>query len=139
MGNDGRREAVLQFLDHILTLPQGQQLYLMSQEDLAWLIEDRDFLAVWQAKLAQLLQNRHKIRIIHWVDRSVDSLNSIIGYWLPLHLTGGIESWFFPKYSDSPFQTTLFILENDLAITGMSSPNLKDHRYTAMFRDPVSP
>ncbi|NMB11315.1 MAG: hypothetical protein GX977_03415 [Firmicutes bacterium] len=138
MGNDGRREAVLQFLDHILTLPQGQQLYLMSQEDLAWLTEDKDFLTLWQAKLAQVLQNRHKIRIIHWVDRSVDSLNSIIGYWLPLHLTGGIESWFFPKYSDSPFQATFFILENDLAITGMSSPNLKDRRYTAMFRDPIT-
>jgi hypothetical protein len=138
LGNDGRREAVLRFLDHILTLPQGQQLYLMSQEDLAWLIEDRDFLAMWQAKLARLLENKHRIRIIHWVDRSVDSLNSIIGYWLPLHLTGGIESWFFPRYSDSPFQITLFILENDLAITGMSSPNLKDHRYTAMFSDPIT-
>ena len=138
LGNDGRRDAVLQFLDHILTLPQGQQLYLMSQEDLAWLIEDKAFLAVWQDKLTQLLQQEHKIKIIHWVDRSVDSLNSIIGHWLPLHLTGGIESWFFPRYSDSPFQTTLFILENDLVITGMSSPKLKDHRYTALFNDPIT-
>lgn len=137
-GNEGRREAVLQFLDHVLTLPQGQQLYLMSQEDLVWLVEDRAFLAVWQNKLAQVLQRKHRIRIIHWVDRSVDSLNSIIGYWLPLHLTGGIESWFFPRYSDSPFQTTFFILENDLVITGMSSPDLKDHRYTAMFSDPIT-
>lgn len=138
MGNDGRREAVLQFLDYVLTLPQGQQLCLMSQEDMAWLIEDRDFLAVWQDRLIQLLKKRHKIKIIHWVDRSVNSLNSIIRHWLPLHLTGGIESWFFPKYSDSPFQATLFILQNDLVITGMSSPDLKNHRYTAMFRDPVT-
>ena len=138
LGNDGRRDAVLRFLDHILTLPQGQQLCLMSQEDLAWLIEDKAFLAVWQDKLAQLLEKEHRIKIIHWVDRSIDSLNSIIGYWLPLHLTGGIESWFFPKYSDSPLQTTLFIHENDLVITGMSSPNLKDHRYTALFTDPIT-
>jgi len=138
LGNDGRREAVLRFLDYILTLPQGQQLYLMSQEDMAWLIEDRDFLAVWQDRLIQLLKKKHKIKIIHWVDRNVNRLNSIIRHWLPLHLTGGIESWFFPKYSNSPFQATLFILENDLVITGMSSPNPKDHRYTAVFRDPAT-
>jgi len=27
LGDDGRREAVLQFLDYTLTLPQGQQLW----------------------------------------------------------------------------------------------------------------
>lgn len=135
MGNKGRREAVLRFLDYVLTLPEGQQLYLMSQEDMAWLVEDRIFLAEWQDKLIEVLEKHHKIKIIHWVDRSVDSLNSVISHWLPLHLTGGIESWFYPKYSDPLFQTTLFILGDDLAINGMSSPNLKDHRYTAMFHD----
>ena len=138
LGDKGRREAVLQFLDHVLSLSQGQQLHLMSQEDLAWLVEDTAFLAEWQDKLIQLLKKKHQIKIIHWVDRSVDSLNSIIGYWLPLHLMGGIESWFVPKYSDSPFHTTLFILKDELAIYGMSSPSLKDHRYTAIFRDPVT-
>lgn len=137
-GNEGRRQAVLAFLDRVLGMPPGQKLCLLSQEDMSWLVEDPFFLEEWKEKLALVLADRHKIEIIHWVDRSVDSLSEIIGRWLPLHLTGGIQSWFLPRYADDPFQTTYFIVEDALVVVGMAGDNPSCERYTAMFGDPIT-
>jgi transcriptional regulator with XRE-family HTH domain len=134
-GNHGRRCAVLRFLDYVLSLPAGQQLFLLSQEDMSWLLEDHRFLLEWRTKLAQVLRNENDITIIHTVDREFRDLSSILSQWLPLHMSGRIKSYFQPRYVDTAIKTTLFVVQNEAAIVGMTSGNRADTRYTAYFSD----
>lgn len=134
--NKGRRHTVLLFLDHVLAMPQGQELLLMSQEDLSWIVEDRNFLQKWGQKLQQVLKQGHTISIIHYVDRGADSLSSILAQWLPLHLTGRTQSFYHPKYTDTLMRYSLFICKGALAVTGMSLGKDSSSRYTATHVDP---
>jgi len=137
-GNEGRRAAILELLDYVLTMPEGQQLYLVNQEDMTWLLEDSHFLNLWNQKLTQILEKNHKLKIIHSVDRQIVDLAAIIRQWLPLHLTGGIESYYFPKYVDSSFKITLFIVKNAFAVIGMIIDDNVTSRYTALYNEPIT-
>ncbi len=133
-GNTGRREAVLQFMDYIIGLEEKQKLLLFSQEELSWMLEDQEFLKTWQAKLFEILQKGHIIKIIHCIDRDSRSLAKIILEWLPLYFAGGLQSWYYPKYCDALFKNTFFVLENHLAIHGLQGDG-RDNRYTAVYYD----
>lgn len=128
-GNDGRREAVLFFLDEVLKQDEPQNLYLISQEEMSWILEDSNFLLQWRQKLEEILNRGNKINVIHWVDRSTSTLGDIIEQWLPLYLTGNIQSWFFPKYSETLLKSTLFLIKDRIAITGMEGAR-PEERYT---------
>lgn len=121
-GLSGRQEAVLFFLDQVLLLPNPTRLFLVSQEDISWMTENLDFLQKWQKKLMAVLSRGHEIKIIHWVDRSTNIINSIVKYWLPLHLTGQIQSWCAPIYVDLPYKMTMFIADKKMVLTGISTP-----------------
>lgn len=137
-GLSGRQEAVLFFLDQVLSLPNPTKLMLVSQEDIAWLTENLDFLEQWQAKLMAILKKGHTISIVHWVDRSANIINSIIKYWLPLHLTGKIQSWYAPLYVDLPYQKTIFIAENNFVLSGISSSLTPRNIFSTFAADPGS-
>lgn len=133
-GNSGRRLAVFKFFDYILNSKKQHNLMLISQENMTWLTEDSTFLKIWQQKLVEILHKNHKIQIIHWIDRYTENLSSIINLWLPLYFTGNIESFYYPKYTDTLFQGTLFIIKNNLVVTGMNSET-PNNRYTALYND----
>lgn len=138
LGNEGRREAVIEILDLVFSSDGKKQLLLVSQEDMSWLTEDREFLNVWEQKLKQLLLNGNKIKIIHWVDRHPDSLASIYSKWLPMHLSGALESFYMPLYSEIKQKQTLFIVNDEFALIGNCIDNTSLTRYTACFYDSVS-
>lgn len=137
-GDSGRRLAVLAFLDYVLLAPRGQQLLLLSQEDMSWLVEDKAFLHLWQTKLMEVIQLQHKIQIIHWVDRDGANLAAILYRWLPLYLVGGIEGWYVPEYVQPMVSSTLFIMEQAMAVWGMTADDPAKNRYTALVTDPIS-
>lgn len=139
LSNKGRRKAVIQFLDYALSLTEGQTILLISQDDMCWMTEDKAFLKLWESKLTQLLKKDHQIKIVHSVDRQIETLSNIIRQWLPLHMTGKIESYYYPKYSDFPLKTTLYIIKNHLAVVGFDADNTdKNNRYTSFFYDKVT-
>lgn len=135
-GDKGRRTAVLRFMDCVLALPPGQRLLLHSQEDMAWLLEDTGFLRTWREKLTQVIQRGDHITIIHTVDRDAKDIAPIVSHWLPLHLSGRIQSYFQPQYIDTPGKSTCFLLQDTAVITGTAISGGKTPRYTAYFTDP---
>ncbi len=136
--NAGRRRAVLDFLDQALAEPPGQTLQLISQEDMQWIVEDPEFVHSWQEKLRMVLQYGHRIEVIHWVDRDPASIQPVLESWLPLHLTGRIQSWFYPSYVDLSYRLTLFLLKGRLALVGMQPAGGSSQRLTALYGDPIS-
>lgn len=137
-GRSGRRKAVLELLDQVMEMAPPQEMLLLSQEDLTWMMESRDFIMEWNKKLMAVLSMGHKITIIHHMDRQEEDLASIMKYWIPLHLTGNVKSWYFPKYVDMPMRSTYFILRDHAAIYAAVHDNTsEENNYTFYFRDPL--
>lgn len=137
-GDTGRREAVINFLDTVLTHSDNQDILLISKENMSWVFDDKGFTKIWQQKLFEILSRNHKIHIIHYLNRDVKTLVSSIQTWLPLYFTGNLTSYFNPSYIDDLEKYSLFIIKNNQTIFGMEAKNNKKDRYTALFKDSVT-
>lgn len=137
-GREGRRKAVLELLEQVGQMAPPQELLLLSQEDMTWMMESHDFMVEWNHQLMNVLSMGHKITIIHHVDRQEEDLASIMKYWIPLHLTGNVQSWYFPKYVEMPLKNTYFILRDHAAVYGsVNDDTSEENHYTFYFRDPL--
>lgn len=134
-GNEGRRSAVMRFLDYALSLPPGQELLLLSQEDMSWMLEDTGFLDSWGSKLMELVARRTSITIVHTLDRDLKDLTSVLTQWLPLHMSGRLRSYFHPRYVDASTKHSFFIIKGHAVVAGSQTMLPDSVRYTAYFAD----
>ncbi len=136
--NKGRREAVLQHLDIILSLPEGQELLVFSEEDIAWLLEDADFLAVWEEKYLEIIRKGTHITIIHSVNRQSKSLLHTLIQWLPLHMTGNTSPYYYPKYATLPLKRFISIIRDKAVLTSTSVEGFSKTLYTYFYFDTIT-
>ncbi len=134
-GRAGKREAVLAFLDLVLTSAEPLELLLTSQENLQWILEDKKFTVQWEEKLRLALEQGHKITIIHTTNRELSDLTSIMKYWLPLHLTGNVESFYHPQYVHTIIKATYFIIKNKACIVSFLPEDAQSDNYSFFFPD----
>ena len=107
-GISGLQEAVLRFLGNAVA-EHAKELWLYSDQNMEWMTSDPVFLKKWAALMSACVSSGTRIRIIHNVDRSLDEMNAAITSWLPLYMSGMIESYFSQKVKDSRFSHTLFL------------------------------
>lgn len=136
-GLEGKRQAVMNFLSLVMSSPRPLELLLFSEEDLAWLVGDPEFFMNWGRVLRQVLLSGHKVTIIHHVNRDPARIMSVIDQWVPLHLTGRLESYYYPKYTEKVIKSTLFIARGTAAIIAVTPENGHDTNYTFFHRDPL--
>ncbi len=108
-GVEGKQNAVLTFLSLVLKSKSPQTLLLYSDEDLGWLSDSHEFKLKWGILLAQVISKGNRIKIIHTINRGFDEMLSGIKQWVPIYITGAIESYYYPKSRDGLFRRTLFI------------------------------
>ena len=84
-------------------------MYLYSDQPMDWLINDPEFSNVWSLLMHITLQNKNKIHIIHNIDRSTSDLFEAIERWLPLYISGLIQSFVCEKDLKGRFHQTMFI------------------------------
>lgn len=123
VGNEGKRNAVIKFLDEVIRSPEKTTLLLYSDEPMDWLTEDPDFTLLWAQMLVHTLRVGHRIRIIHTINRNMNELLSAIDKWLPLYMTGAIEPYYYPSYQESIFKRSLFIAPG---IAGLTSNTVSE-------------
>ncbi|MCR3922803.1 MAG: helix-turn-helix domain-containing protein [Firmicutes bacterium] len=138
LSNAGRREAIRRFHDLALSLPPGQELLLLTQEDFTWLIEDDDYRSSWQDELKAIINNGHHITIIHTMDLDFKYLFPIDTGWIPIHMTGLTSPRYFPKYVDTMFEQTMFIIKNKAVLTGLTAKNHSKPPHTLFFSDLIT-
>ncbi|WP_026659503.1 hypothetical protein [Butyrivibrio sp. AC2005] len=107
-GYEGLRAAVLRFLGNAAK-NAPKELLLYSDQDMEWMIEDPDFRLKWASLMFACVKNGTKIRIIHNIERNIDEMNAAIISWLPLYMTGMIESYYHTEPGNSRFSFTLFL------------------------------
>ena len=108
LGTEGFRESVLRFLKNAV-LSRSRELLLYSDEDQSWLAKDPEFLTKWFVLMSACVRNGTKIRIIHNIDRNAAEMNDAIRSWLPLYMSGRIESYSSIRMRNARFSHTLFL------------------------------
>lgn len=117
-GTDGLRRAVIRFLGSQALENEPGTLTLYSDQNLDWLTSDPVFARQWHALMIYTLKSKKRLKIIHNINRNLNELLESINKWLPLYMSGLIESYYFSKVSNSHFAHTLFIASNKAAIFG---------------------
>ena len=107
-GQSGIRCAVLRFLAEVLRTG-ASELLLYSDEDQAWLTGDPSFRLRWASLMDALVRNGTRIRIIHSINRDLSEMHHAITSWLPLYMSGMIDSRYSKRNPDPRFSHTLFL------------------------------
>lgn len=114
-GDDGKRQAVIRFLNNIKD-KTNQTLLLFSDESMSWMLEEK-FACTWSKLLIKVLKNGNKIKIIHTIAREYNEMFEAVSKWIPLYLTGMIEPFYYPKLRDRIIRRTIFICSSDAIIS----------------------
>lgn len=114
-GTEGLRRAVLRFLGTVVARG-GRELWLYSDQNMDWMVGDPVFRMKWASLMLATVKSGVRIRIIHNVDRDVGEMTDAIVSWLPLYMTGMIESWYSRRTRDGRFANTLFVAPGIAAI-----------------------
>ncbi len=126
----GLREAVVRFLSDIVLSSSHHKLLLFSNQDLSWLMADRNFLKTWEILMKTILHQGHRIEIIHHLGRSPREITLGIEKWLPLHLNGNILPFTCDNLNDAennPLIKTMFIDVGHAAISAELISGMENH------------
>jgi hypothetical protein len=134
-GVNGKRQAVIHFLTDVLAQSNRNTLLLFSDEATDWMTADREFALKWASLMFRVLKKGNKIKIIHTISRDLDEMLTAISQWMPLYMTGAIESYFYPKKRDGIFKQTLFIAPNVSAVISRSVGDMLNQAANLLFRD----
>lgn len=136
-GYDGIREAVMRFLGNVIE-NRHKNLLLYSDQNMDWMTGDRKFLTIWAALMSECVKQSTKIRIIHNINRGLDEMCDAIISWLPLYMSGMIESYYSTRVSSGQFSHTIFLDHDNACIRAMNIIGNEDagiYRYLTKKQD----
>ena len=76
-------------------------LLLHSDESKEWLYEDPDFVKDWSKLLMGIVEKGGKIKIVHTLRRNIEEMMEVIRKWVPIYMTGRIETYYCPRIRDN--------------------------------------
>lgn len=135
-GNPGKRQAAIKFLNTVLASGEAVELLLINQESTNWITEDETFFSKWKRLQAELVERGHRFKIIHTVNRDISQITSMISNWLPMHLTGQVESFYHSRYEEPALFKSVFIYPGKIALLTFSTPTSQSE-YAFSFEDPT--
>lgn len=119
--NVGKRNAVLYFLNTALELDEISDMYIFSDEDSGWWLEDDHFPILWATYLKGIAAKGHRISVIFLNSRPSEQYIRTLNTWLPLMLNGKINAFYFPNYTNPSVKSTTFIIKDKLTYVSLSS------------------
>lgn len=119
--NEGKREAVLYFLNTALELEQPTEIYIYSDEDPGWWMEDETFPSLWASYLRAIVLKGHHINTIFLTTRPSEQYIHALNTWLPLMLIGKINTFYFADYAIQTVKSTTFVIKDNLCYVSLSS------------------
>lgn len=117
-GNEGLRKQVSLFLSLCAKSKEKLHLKLFSNQGMDWMTEDLSFFHTWKTLMLAVLEGGHKITIIHNIQRTDSESFSAIEGWVPLHLSGNIESYYHALSPSPSFTNTIFISVDHFGLYG---------------------
>ena len=107
-GAEGLQEAVIRFLS-VVASSGAEEILLYSDENMDWITGSAVFRTKWISLMSRCIKNRTKIRIIHNIDRGFSEMSEALISWLPLYMSGMIESFYCRIPNGKRFSHTIFL------------------------------
>ncbi len=134
-GVSGKREIALALLDLVLIQNEPRTLYLNSEENMAWMQEDKSFIKQWEKKFTDVIAAGNKVVIIHNTKRNINEMVYGAAKWSSIYMNGVVESYYYPGIRDNVLQRTLFIADDLVALSSISVSNDSDNMLNFVIRD----
>ena len=129
-GTQGLRCAVIRFLGNALK-NKVKELWLYSDQNMDWMVRDINFRLKWAALMLECVKSGIKIRIIHNLNRDINELTEAISSWLPLYMSGMIESFYCTQKGKNTFSHTIFLCPGFACIEGL---HVAGHEGNGLYR-----
>ncbi len=134
-GNEGKRSAINTFINHLSRLSEPGTILLYTDESSEYLFEEPVYLPKLEGKIMHLLRKGFKIRRITGLISSADQAFFSLTRWLPLYMTGHVESFYYPRLRDNLLRRTLIVMPNVGAVISNSTEGQKNSRTTLYVLD----
>ncbi len=135
LGNTGRRDAVIEFLIKAIAMNNPRKIYLISNEEMSWMSEDKEFLNKWSSLLSQCIGLGYELYIVHTIKRSMNELYNAFIQWVPFYMTGRVNAYYLTGGTSNQRIQTLFIIEDLLLCEGNINKRGISERYTSLTND----
>lgn len=119
-GNDGKRNAVASFFQYILSSKEPGTVFLSTDESMQWLHENDAYLRHIRAMTKELVDRGFRILRVAEPLQSADQAFDSLSNWLPLYMTGQVESFYYPRMRDALYRRTLIVLAGVAAVGSTS-------------------
>lgn len=107
-GSNGLRQASLRLLKQAIS-NGARELWLYSDCDISWMTEDKEFWRKWSILMGTCVQKKIHIHIVHHLNRKTDEMISAIRGWLPLYMSGMVDSYYCIHDTNIGFSHVLFV------------------------------
>ncbi len=114
VGTEGKREAIKRLLHQLSQSEELVDVYFYSDENLAWITDDIDFYFMIIEMLSDALSKGHRLKIIQPYYLDFKNMMESIEKWLPVYLSGQIQTYYYPHEIKSIFGNTI-IVAGDIA------------------------
>jgi hypothetical protein len=120
-GANGRRKSLQFFLKYAQFLSPGVEIWCYTTENSKWFYENNEFFDEWCMRSISFLGEENRIKVIHPLSGSYESLAISMITWMPMHMTGRTTAYFIPKYKDEELVYTYFLIKDHLALYNWST------------------
>ena len=135
-GNQGKRDAAIEFFNYALELPSGQEIFISDTEKMDWLTEDMEFYALYHIKLNELAQKGHNIIIIYNLTYGEKRVGAFDYFGLSKYFTGKVTAYGLEQFT-APIPS-LYIIHRHMLLMSFDNEIKNDDLYIAVYRDPFS-
>ncbi|WP_422486446.1 helix-turn-helix domain-containing protein [Gudongella sp. DL1XJH-153] len=126
VGTEGKREAMKRFLHQLSQSEELLDVYFYSDESLEWITDDIDFYFMIMEMLSDALTKGHRLKIIQPYHQDFKSMMGSIERWLPVYLSGQIQTYYYPHEMKSIFGNTINVA-GDIAALKSDSIRTNSH------------
>ncbi len=118
-GFRGLQSACIRFLMDVIQ-SEAKDIWLYSDNDTEWMTENPAFLQIWASLMMKCVNSGIHIHIIHNVNRDMNEMLSALKNWIPLYMTGMLDSYYCRHNNSLSFSHTMFLCPNVACINGMN-------------------
>lgn len=119
-GNEGRRNAVADVISYLLTRGTPGEVYLLSDENLHWLAQDKAFSDSLMESMLKLAEIGFSVkRIVSPLRDSVSAIESL-DRWMPMYMTGALTTFHYPRMRDGIFRRFLLVSPGNFTLSSCS-------------------
>lgn len=119
LGSAGKKEVIIRLLTRVVE-SEPTDIYFYSDEQIEWITDDIEFYFLFNKLLSKALNQGHRLRIIQPYHEDFRKMMATVERWLPIYLSGNIETYYYPDDMKSLFGNTVILADGIASILSSS-------------------